>query len=276
MAISIFTTMYYPNERGDNWQNAIDCYKELADQVVVIHGDKLVDMQFRHFFMGVDFMFHEWPKEFSWPFFGEQFQRGYDSCDGDWVIKADLDYIFHENDFENIRKALKRHSDAPALSFWKYQFILPDRYNIKSRLAIAVNKAKFGDRIRFDSGGDLCQVSLHGEYLSPDKIPEAKIPFYNYEKLLKTKEQIAADQGRMERAWHRHFGYYQMGSDGTDESAYQKWLEAQIGKFNKPQEHISLESHPKYVQETIRNLTPEQWGYDGFGHLERNDYVKGR
>lgn len=292
MRLSVFTTVTSPNLRGDNPTPALLSYKNLADEVVVVDGSMQGDnpdkkwMEELGHYTGIDTdneMWHEpridkrvineWPKEFVWPFFGQQFQRGFEACTGDWVIKTDLDYIFRENDFDNIRRTLEQNSDKPALSFWKYQFILPDRYNIKSRLVIAVNKARFGDRIKFDGGGDLCQVTLDGEHLKADNTLEARIPFYNYEKILKTKEQIAADQGRMERAWYRHFGEYQMGSDGTDESAYERWHEAQRGKFNKPQQQIKLPAHPIYIQETIRNLKPENFGYNGFGLIEGRVYA---
>jgi len=214
-----------------------------------------------------------WPKEFSWPVIGEHFQRGYEKCTGDWVFHLDTDFIFHEQDYTAIRQACKDNPEAPALSFWKWQFILPDRYTLKSRLVIAVNKKKYGDRIKFNSGGDLCQPSLDGEYIKPESVPEARIPFYNYEKILKTKAQIAEDCGRMERAYKRHFGSYQMGSDGTDESAYQAWLKMTVGRFYaREQKHIPLSDHPKVMQETIELLKPEQFGYNGHNNFEVNDY----
>jgi len=256
MRLSIFTTKTNPTERGDTYDEASLCYQSLADEVIEIDGQKT------------------WPKEFEWPLIGEHFQKGYEAATGDWVIHADLDFIFHERDFENIIKAMQKNKDEPALSFWKYQFILPDRYNLKSRLVIAINKGKYGDRIRLDSGGDLCQPSLDGSYIKPESVPEARVPFYNYEKLLKTKSQLAEDCGRMERAYNRHFGKYQMGSDGTDASAYNAWLEMTLGRFQKPQESIPLTDHPRYIQETIKNLKPENWGYDGHGRLERNNYAK--
>lgn len=274
MKLSIFTTVTNPMSRGDNYTDALDCYQELADEVVIVNGGLPLQNFNNYHFGKIKIIQHEWPKEFEWKFFGEQFQRGYEACTGDWVIKADLDYIFHEEDFRNIRKSLERLADSPAVTFFKRQFILPDRYNVKSRLACAVNKAAYGDRIRFDAGGDLCQPSLDGVHLSSDNIPNLKIPFYNYEKLTKTKQQIMDDQGRMERAWFRHYGEYQMKSDGTDESAFNRWVETQIGKFNKPQMRIHIDRHPSYIRDTIMNLTPEQWGYSGFGYLEENDYVK--
>lgn len=273
MILSLFTTVTNPTLRGDNIKDALKCYDQLADEIVVIDGDN--NLQLRRKLGKQVRIKNYWPKEFIWPFIGYQFTKGYQACNGDAVIHADLDFIFHEKDIEAIRQAaeIMLDNNAPAMSFYKHQFILPDRYNLKSRLVIMVNKRDFGDRIKFDSGGDLAQPSLDGIYLNPDDLLEAGIAFNNYEKLLKTKEQIADDQGRMERAYKRHFGHTQMVSDGTDEDAYIKWIEAQVGKFAKPQKRIELEEHPKYVQETIRDLKPENWGYNGHGYLETNDYV---
>lgn len=251
MKLGVFTTITRPYERGDNVDQALACYRELADVVTVIDGAET------------------WPHEFGWKTISEHFQRGYDECDADWVIHADLDFIFHENDFERIRQVCIDNDDQPALSMWKYQFIIPDRYHLKSRLVVLVNKGRFGDRIKFDGGGeaDLCQPSLDGRYLRPDDVKEAGIPFYNYEKLTKTRAQIMDDCGRMDRAYHQQFGKYQLSSDGSDESAYQGWLQMMRGRFTKHNNRMEMEGHPKFMQDTIKNLTPDQWGYNGFNEL---------
>lgn len=258
MRLGCFITKTRPEERGDTFSQCYKMAKDLFDVVTVIDGEKT------------------WPKEFNWPVIGEHFQRGYEQCDADVVIHLDCDFIFHEKDFKAIREACETYDESPALSFYKWQFVLPDRYNLKSRLVIAVNKGKFGDRIRFDSGGDLCQPSLDGKYLSPDDVPESGIAFYNFEKLIKSETQIKDDCGRMERAYYRHFGKYQWKeSDGTDEAAYRGWLNMVIGRFSKPQQKVSLESLPKYIQTTVKNLEPNQWGYNGFGNLPRAFYNGG-
>lgn len=273
MKISVFTTITDPDTRGDNWIDAFRCYEELSNEMIIVDGaSSLIGKDPTGKRIGIS---SPWPQEFDWPFIGEQFQRGYEAATGDWVIHADIDFIFHENDFTAIRKAFEEYKDEPALSFWKYQFILPDRYNIKSRLVIAVNKKKFGDRIRFDSGGDLCQPSFDGKYLDPSYVKEARLPFYNYEKMTKNLNQITEDCGRMERAYFRHFGRYQMSSDGSDEDAFNCYIRLMQGRFNKPQEHIKLEKHPKFVQGTISALKYNQFGYNGLGLLgDTNDYMK--
>lgn len=268
MKISIFTTITDPVKRGDLFGQALACYTDLADEVVVVNGGKqtVSDPTGK-----VKEVKHPWPKEFSWEFIGQQFQRGYEAATGDWVIHADLDFLFHERDFTTIRKAFLDNDYSPALSFWKYQFILPSSYNLKSRLVIAVNKKRYGDRIKFDSGGDLCQPSLDGVEIDPSQTVEARVPLYNYEKIIKTKEQILDDTGRMARAWHTHFGDYKLG-DLTDENAYEVWYNMEKGRYNKPQQKIPLSEHPKYMKDTILNLKPDQFGFNGFG-LGQLSYV---
>lgn len=257
MKIGAFITMTRPHERGDTYDQCIASAEGFADVITVVNGEQ------------------SWPKEFGWDLIGQHFQAGYAACDADWVFHLDTDFIFHEQDYGAIRAACIANSDSPALSFWKYQFILPDRYNLKSRLVVAVNKKKFGDRIRFDSGGDLCQPSLDGKELKPGDVPEARIPFYNYEKILKTIPQVKDDVGRMARAWERYFEEYKLGGP-DDESAFAEWLHMTIGRFNKPQEKVSISFHPQVMKETILNLTPEQFGYSGWDYLEENEYVKSR
>ena len=266
MKLSIFTTVSDPIFRGDNWEDAINCYMDLADELVVVRGG----------WEGIDpvgniNVTHIWPKEFSWEFIGEQFQRGYEAATGDWVIHCDLDYIFHENDFGKIRQALKDYPNSPAVSFYKWQFIQPDRYNLKSRLVIAVNKAKYGERIKFNGGGDLCQPTLDGKELNINELPQAGVPFYNYEKLTKTKEQIIDDVKRMERAYQRRFD--RALYTRHHEKPFDGWMAMVLGRASKPAMQIKLSDHPKYVQKTIKNLKPNQFGYDGFGNFERNNYA---
>ena len=46
MKVSIFTTMTNPEKRNDPWEEALDCYSHIADEIVVKGQD--------------------WPYEFSW------------------------------------------------------------------------------------------------------------------------------------------------------------------------------------------------------------------
>lgn len=272
LRLSVFTTLTNPTIRGDHWRESIASYLDLADELVIVNGGEDLGLQHKK----IKLINYEWPREFDWPFIGQQFQRGYEATTGDWVIHADLDMVFHEQDFERIRLAIEQYVYQPALSFWKYQFILPDRYNLKSRLALAVNKKMYAERIKFNSGGDLCQPSLDNEQIPVSAIEETRVPVYNYEKITKTADQIAEDCGRMDRAYNRHFKSWQLSTDasGSDESCFDGYIRLLKGRFNKPQQQIALDEHPKYMQATINSLSSEQFGYNGFGLFGDNNYVR--
>ena len=92
--VSIITTMTDPDSRKDPWKEALQCYNDIADEVIVVGED--------------------WPDEFDWSHIGKTFQEGFDKATGDWVIRMDLDYFFHENIFK-IRKMLQRFKNYPTV-----------------------------------------------------------------------------------------------------------------------------------------------------------------
>ena len=214
----------------------------------------------------------EWPEEFDWKFIGGQFQRGYDACTGSWIIRADCDYFFHEDDFEEIRQYLEK-CDAPVATMPKRQFLLADRSRVKSRVPIAFNKGKYGNRIKLNAGGDLCQPSLDGKELKPDDLPEISrrelvmvsegvtdkqlvkrlpgydkrkgytfvqkrgITFWNFDFCWKTKDVVEKDYGRFARAWHKTFGNWALGGKGktleeSNKSAFDSFMTMMTGRFN--------------------------------------------
>ncbi len=283
MKLSIFTTI--SDYENNHWKESLQSYLDLADEVIVVNGfngkydpntslifkafnerNLIYDQENRLMIGGkIKVLNYAWADEFGFDFIGQQFQRGYEACTGDWVIRADIDYVFHENDMDNIRQALENLGDAPAASLLKWQFILPDRYNLKSRAIVAVNRGMYGDRIRFDSGGDLCQPSLDGKQIIEP--PCITVPIYNYEHLLKTKEVIKKEVGRMDRAYRRTFNKSQYGDD-----FWQGWQDMMEGRIKKHSKPIPISDHPKYIQETIKNLKPEQFGYSMFGYNKCSYY----
>ena len=71
LKLSIFTTTTNAGARGDLYQQALECYRELADEVVVVNGGG--QLTEKH---GVKYVNHKWPQEFEWPLIGKQFTRG--------------------------------------------------------------------------------------------------------------------------------------------------------------------------------------------------------
>ena len=104
-------------------ERGTECYEDLADEVVR-SGEN-------------------WPYEFEWDYIGKVFNESYEKADGDWVIRMDLDYFFHEKDFKKIRSRLEENFDKPAVAFPKMQFFTPDRCTLKTNIVILTIKKIF-------------------------------------------------------------------------------------------------------------------------------------
>ena len=256
--ISISTTMTNPNERMDPWREAIYCYEEIADEVIVLGED--------------------WPNEFKWDYIGKKFHEGFEQSKGDWVIRMDLDYFFHENDIEYIKNLLLKSKEYPAVAFPRHQYFTPDRYQIISYLCIAVNK-KFFPNIKLNGGGDLCLPTLDNKLINPLHMPLSKAPIWNYEMMFKTKEVIFNDRVRYAKAWYEQFGEWGVFGGGTKDEAYDAWLKLVKERYPKHVYRTKLKNHPKYIRKRLESLTPDKFGYDCFGlkqkvRYDKKEYIK--
>ncbi len=257
--ISIFTTMTNPEERNDPYKEALKCYEDFADEVVIVGED--------------------WPYEFSFDLIGKIFQSGFEKASGDWVIRMDIDYFFHENDFSNIKKILINNPDSPAIAFPQYQFFTPDRYHVKTKICIAMNKKKYPNIIS-NGGGDLCLPTLNNKRILPSMVPTTKIPVWQYDSIFRTREIIAEDRARFARAWKNYFNEWGDRGGGEPEEAFAAWFDMVQSKYKKHTLKKRLDEHPKYIKEKLLNLDPSYFGYDAFGLKETVkrdivDYLKG-
>lgn len=236
-----------PEKRMDPWREALNCYEDFADEVVIVGQN--------------------WPEEFKFSYIGEVFQNGFDKSSGDWVIHMDVDNFFHEKDLKILRLILEKHNDLPTISFPKYQIFTPKRYHIKANMCIALNKKVFPS-IKMNGGGDLCQPTLDNKLLNPNELPLVKIPIWNYDSVFKTKEIIARDRARFARAWYREFDNWGDRGGETEEMALNAWLDMVENRFKNHVLKLKIEDHPKYIKEKLNNLDQTQFGYNLFGIKE--------
>lgn len=244
MKISIFTSYTNPEERMDPWKESLKCYEDFADEVVVV-GKK-------------------WKYEFSFDQIGKVFQEGFTKSSGDWVIKMDIDTIFHENDFERIKYYLEKYKNFPGICLVKNQIFTPDRFHTKSRMCFILNKKKFPN-IMLNGGGDLCDPTLNNQLLNEKNVPSINVPFWNYDSVFKSKDVIAEDRARFARAWNRHFGDYGNRGGGDIDAAYEAWFNMIKDRYKKHIYKLSPEDHPIYFQKKLKNLQKNQFGYNAFG-----------
>lgn len=267
MKLSIFTTASNYVERQDPYRQALSSYVDLADEVVVMWGCKPIDQNTQN--GKVIHLYHEWPNEFDWPFIGQQFNRAWQACSGDWVIHADLDFIFHEKTMDNIRNFIDANRNELAIEFYKLQFLLVDRYRPKSKLVLAVNRAKYGKKIRFDSGSDLCQPSYMGKTI--DKPVISNLAFYNYDYCFKTIEVASKELHRMAKACNMFWPEKNWGHESED-SAMKYFKKQQLGRLSHPHSHLAIDKHPKYIRKLIENISPKQFGYNMWGWTDQVAY----
>jgi len=241
--------MTNPEDRNDAWKEALACYEDLADEIIIVGED--------------------WPYEFKWDHIGKTFQEGFNKCNSDWVIRMDIDYFFHENDMTKIRKAIEKFKNFPTISFPQYQFFTPDRYQLKTRLCVAFNKRQYPN-IKLNGGGDLTLATLNDKLIDPKKVPNVFIPIYQYESIFRTREIIEEDRARFSRAWFRHFSDY--GDRGGDlpKEAFKSWFDMVKNRYPKHNFRIQMDKHPKYISEKLHTINENQFGYDAFGLQDSN------
>tara|TARA_X000001036_G_scaffold383322_1_gene376574 strand:- start:256 stop:1050 length:795 start_codon:yes stop_codon:yes gene_type:complete len=242
--------MTNPEERNDPWKEALECYEDFADEVVVVG--------------------QTWPKEFSFEYIGSVFQDGFNKSNGDWVILMDVDTFFHERDKEKINNVLKKYEDYPSVAFPKFQFFHPERYNLKSKMCIALNKKNFPN-IKFTGGPDLCQPTVEGQLIKPDFAPYEKIVIWNYEAMFRTKDIIKKDRSRFARAWFNSFSNYGDRGGPTQEEAFEAWFKMIEDRYSYHYLKMKIDNHPKYIKNRLRNIPDDQFGSNLFGLISKNE-----
>tara|TARA_Y100000816_G_scaffold64403_1_gene42660 strand:- start:1294 stop:2091 length:798 start_codon:yes stop_codon:yes gene_type:complete len=244
MKISVFTSMTNPEKRNDPWIEAIKCYEDLGDELIIVGED--------------------WPYDFKWDYIGKTFQKGFDQCSGDWVIRMDLDYFFKKSDMKKIRDFLSENNDAPAVAFPQYQIFTSDRYQLKTKLCLAVNKAKFPE-IKLNGGGDLCQPTLNGKQLLHKNVPNLNVPIYQYDSFFRTKEIISEDRARFARAWFSFFNSWDDRGGPTPEKAFEAWFDMIKKRYSFHVLKLKINDHPVFIRERLDSIEKNQFGFDAFG-----------
>lgn len=258
--ISIVTSMTNPEERGDPWIEALNCFTDFSDELIIKGKD--------------------WPYEFKWDYIGKNFESGIREANGDWVIVMALDFFFHERFKKILINSLNRYKEAPAIAFPQYQFFTPNHYSVKTRVALALNKKKYKNRIGYRGGQDLCLATLDGKTIDIRSVPNINVPLFQYDFCFKNKNIISEDRARFARAWYREFKNYNGRGGPTPQEAYDAWYNNISNKYLFHTHSMNINNHPKYIKESLRKITYEQFGYNLFGLKETarkplKNYVKG-
>lgn len=279
MRISILTTVTNPKERQDKFKEAFECYKDLADELVVVDGSNLSSKDGRIDILSdrTKMVYLHWPQEWNWVQLPKSLNAGREQCTGDWILKLDVDQFIHEKDFKEIRKRLSQcPKNAEALTFQKMSMTYGKKYYEKGGQPIAFrNLPEIVIGKATDKETDLCfaiRQSGIEKTLSYD-LPIGRslieertgVSYWNYDYFFKTKEFTKKEFWRFSRAYHRYFKSWEFGKD--EDASFELFLNMQKSRHDKALYTYKLEDHPKYIREAVKNLTPEQFGYNGFGFI---------
>lgn len=283
MKISIFTPLGNIGNTPDYWQyawsEALESYSDFADEVVVVWGG---DKGKCPFFDGVEVVEMPWEYDFSWETIAQHFNMGLDSCTGDWIIKMDIDYIIHEKDMPPLRAMLEKYYDENWMvcSFLKFTVMNQQRAYQKCDLPFIV-RGDMTPIIRFgiptddpssawgypilSSGFDEKRGLPTGTTISNNMIRRTGIDIFNYDNTFRNKEITGKHFLRFSDARERAGFKREWGS--TEEEALQKFIDMMWSRLKKTTgtyKPLNLDCHPKYIQERIKNLTPDLYGYNSW------------
>lgn len=281
MKLSIHTTTTQAEERNYPYLEALKSFCAVADEVIVVDGgstdgsvEKMLALDPK-----IKVITLPWPEEYDQAEFPKHLNAGLEACTGDWAIKCDIDYIFHEKDIIDLQVRLRGHSDkAAAMTLEKFNVINRFRGFRKARIPFCINLGYSGNAIRYGRmiGEGLSDDwsypvlakhtdefgVVHGEPLKDFMVYATGVDVWNYDYFFRTKEETKKLFARNARAWRRSVDS-SWGKD--DEDAFTVFLAQARGRLQKVFVPLEVISHPVFIRERIAAMTPDMFGFDNWG-----------
>lgn len=282
MKISVFTCIWNPEYWCFPYEEALKSYLELADEVIVVDGGSTDGSlkKIKEISDKIRIVSLLWPAEYLQREFPLHLNWGFRECLGDWAIKFDIDFVLHDFDAVAFRRKLSAVNENPDI--WLAAF---HRYNIFNRfegiekdcLPWAIHKKFTKEKILFGIDRrhqfpDWSQAVIVEKFR--DNVPigythfGSRIirlgnPIYNYDCTFRTKEKCKLWFQRAARAYLKETGHPVYGEN--DEMAWEMWKNIRY-KQKKRMEKIPLkiEDHPIFIQNKIKNMTPNMWGHSNW------------
>lgn len=297
MKITAITMITNPEYRQDPWKESIGQAAELFDNVVVVYGREEDEVELNREFQSnqkIKWYYMDWPQpEWTYDELARHLNFALENAkkfNPDWVIKFDIDHLFHENDRDAIYKSLlaMKYDGTMLAQFEKLQFFLVDRAYEKGKVPLGINMKYdicYGvDKTKYT---DLCQPVIRcdkmvkyrqgkheipvGEHIPDDKMRKTGIHVWNYDYSFKTLERAMELLYYFDRSHAKWWGagYHGMMLENiTPESATGEYIELVKGRITKPHKFFSPDDHPKHIRERIRNILPEEFGHSLWGKIE--------
>jgi len=270
MTLGAYILMQNPLTNKYPYSEVVNCCLDIFDEILIVDGgtdDGSFDLLPKT--DRIKFVKRLWPSDASWDFLTQQYDFGLQNLTTDWRFKIDADYLFHENDYQEIKDFLQKNEDKKIISFEKSCFNLIDRYRSKTKIGLAVNKKHFPN-IHWNTDD---KYQDGDEVLEEEDWTTSGIKVYVYDNCFKTKEMIGKTIHKFALAVKDKYGMnwgYESEQAALDFMI--KNVRTRIDAYQ--QSPIKLEAHPKYIQERIKNMTENQMGYSLFSYKKASYFEK--
>jgi hypothetical protein len=288
-----------PKLWGYPFLESIKSFMALCDEVIIVNGAcgenkddgsiemiKALDPQGRK----IKIIDHYWnDMDWSWEELGYHLNTGYNACSGDWVFKFDIDYVFHENHIDYLRAFLELCSQLAippkAVEVQKLNILLADRYLPKAWMPFIVNKKDYPNLcygLEYDEGDFMCAIDKVEEKNGmpigwsirnrKQMIRKSTAAVWDYDFTFMDRTQVEAVRQISYFAQVRYEN--PMADNGKDELktksiALGKFRKMMLSRYSMPyvQKIEKISEHPCFIQDRIKALKLEQFGYNMFGWI---------
>lgn len=269
MKLTILTMITNPEQRQDMWIDALDCYLDIADEVIVVDGSKdkehwnelIVSSLTAAIGNKLKIINLEWPYEWSWEELPKHLNAGLEQCTGDWVIKLDIDQFIHERDKNRLRETLQIADDYyyPTANFTKFTVYNPYKAFKKGLMPVAINRhckgICFGLAINKET--DLCTPILKSGYrkINGYDLPTGnsieltyplRMKIFNYDYFFKDLKFSLEEYNRFSRAYKRFYNKEAFTSED--------FRNLRLSYTRKYSYDLKLGSHPKYIRNAVKEV----------------------
>ena len=206
MTISIHTTTTNAEERNYPYLEALKSFCAVADEVIVVDGgstdgsvEKMTALDPK-----IKVITVPWPEEYDQSEFPRHLNAGLNACTGDWAIKCDIDYVFHEKEITDLQVRLRGFlHDTAVATLEKFNVVNRFRGFRKARIPFCINKSYAGESIKYgrqrnvpndDWSYPIMVKEWDGDIPSGDPIPAfmvraTGIDVWNYDYFFRTEEE---------------------------------------------------------------------------------------
>lgn len=263
--ISAFTILSNPDKYKYPWRESIKSFLPVVDELVVVYDVySEPDLRPELKSMGVRIVSAIFDlRTIGWLSYGIMRTTGYQACKGDIVLMFDADGILHEKDIQQTRKEAEYFSKRNdiAYGYWgKYRTYSPTDYWIQNKHSGWYNKRILGDNFDFYHPN---RKGIPNWPMLPEALKQGvqlQTYLYGYEHVWDTREVLE------ERIIN--YGHMRDNQSGaiiqTDEFYLKEYIDNLRNSMQKKGLKRSLEDHPAIIQDKLRGLTDQEFGYSYF------------